>query len=501
VPDRHTFTGTASYITGSHALKSGFQLGKGGNTQQRQVNGGIDLVQEYRNLVPVSVVASNTPVFSQEKIKYDLGLFVQDSWTFKRMTLNPGLRIELFNTYVPAQEAPAGRFVPARQFNKIENLPNWKDWAPRLGGAYDLSGNGKTALKAHVGKYMRAFSTVGFANVYNPMAFAQDRRTWSDLNGDDIAQNNEIGPPTTPFNISGVSNKIADPDIRRPYQWEYTVGIQHEVARGVSVSANWVRRDFRRLFWTDNVLTTHDDFTVVQVRNPLDTSEMIPIYNLNVAKRGLVREIDKNSAKNRRWYTGVDFGVTARVGRGTVFGGTSIGRQKFVNCEVDDPNSLRFCDQRDLDIPYLAQFKLAGSYSLPFQVQISGTWQGYPGVPSGTARQDVLYNSALNRVEDPSLNVNYIVDRTIVPNLTPASVTVPLIRPGSTYLDRLNQIDLRFARKFTVRGVQAQGQFDVFNVLNANTILGEVETFGTALHRPTSILQGRLFAAGVQLTF
>jgi hypothetical protein len=501
VPDRHTFSGTVSYVTGSHALKTGFQLGKGGNIQQRQTNGGVDLVQEYRNLSPVSVVITNTPVFTEERIKYDLGLFVQDSWTFKRLTVNPGLRLELFNTYIAAQIAPAGRFVPARQYDKIENVPDWTDWAPRFGGAYDLFGDGKTALKAHVGKYMRAFSTVGFANVYNPMAIQTDRRTWTDLNRDDIAQDNEIGPVNTPFNISGVSSRTPDPDIRRPYQWEYSLGVQREVMRNMSVSANWVRRDFRRLFWTDNVLTTHDDYTIVRVPNPLDSTDLIPIYNLNVAKRGQVREVDKNSDSNKRWYTGFDVGVTARLGKGTLFGGTSIGHQVFVNCEVDDPNSLRYCDQRDLDIPYLAQFKLAGSYSLPFQVQISGTWQGYPGVPSGTARQDVLYNQALSRVEDPSLNVNYIVDRTVVPSLTQASVTVPLIRPGSTYLDRLNQIDVRLARKFTVRRVQAQGQFDIFNVLNSNTILGEVETFGTSLHRPTGILQGRLFAAGVQLTF
>jgi hypothetical protein len=271
--------------------------------------------------------------------------------------------------------------------------------------------------------------------------------------------------------------------------------------RSVSVSANWVRRDFRRLFWTDNVLTTHDDFTIAPVPNPLDPREVIPIYNLNPAKRGQVREVDKNSDLNKRWYNGFDVGVTARVGRGTVFGGTSIGHQIFVNCEVDDPNSLRYCDQRDLDIPYLVQFKLAGSYSLPWQIQVSGTWQGYPGVPSGTARQDVLYSAALNRVEDPSLNVNYIVDRTVVPSLTPASVTVPLIAPGSSYLDRWNQVDVRLARKFVIRGVQAQGQFDIFNVLNANSVLGEVETYGTSLHRPTAILQGRLFAAGVQVSF
>ena len=500
-PDRHTFSGTMSYVTGSHAFKTGVQLGTGSNRQQRKVNGDIDLVQEYREGVPVSVVVSNTPVWSEERIKYDLGLFVQDSWTFRRLTISPGLRIELFNTYIPAQDAPAGRFVPARHFDEIQNVPDWKDWAPRFGAVYDVSGDGKTAVKLHVGKYMRAFSTVGFAQVYNPMAFQTDRRTWTDLNRDDIAQDNEIGAVNTPFNISGVSNRIPDPNIRRPYQWEYNLGVQREVMPGVSVSANWVRRDFRGLFWTDNVLTTFDDYTTIQVPNPLDLRTPIPIYNLDRSKLGLVQQVDRNSDRNRRYYDGVDIGATARVGAGTVFGGTSIGRQTFVNCEVDDPNSLRFCDQRDLDIPFLAQFKLAGSYPLPFQLQVSGTWQGYPGVPTGTARQDVLYTTALNRVEDPSLNVNYIVDRTIVPSLTQASVTVPLIPPGSSYLDRWNQIDVRLARKFIVRGVRGQGQLDVFNLLNANAILGEVETFGSSLHRPMAILQGRLFAVGVQLNF
>ena len=48
-------------------------------------------------------------------------------------------------------------------------------------------------------------------------------------NGDDVAQNSEIGPVVTPFNISGVSNRVADPDIQRPYQWEYNAGVQREL--------------------------------------------------------------------------------------------------------------------------------------------------------------------------------------------------------------------------------------------------------------------------------
>jgi hypothetical protein len=501
VPDRHSFSGSLSYVTGSHAFKTGVQLGKGGNRHQRRVHGNIDLYQEYRLGVPVSVVVHNTPQEAAERIKHDLGIFVQDSWTFKRLTLNPGLRVELFNTYVPQQASPPGRFLPFRQFDKIEDLPNWQDVAPRFGLAYDVFGDSRTAVKMHVGKYMRAFSTVGFAAIYNPMVFQTDRRTWTDRNGDDIAQESEIGPVNTPFNISGQSIRTPDPDIKRPYQWEYSLGVQREVVRGVSVSLNWVRRDFKRLFWTDNILTTFDDYAVVQVPNPLSASELIPIYNLNPAKRGLVQQVDRNSDQNKRTYNGYDVGFTARVGGGSVYGGTSIGRQITVWCEVDDPNSLRFCDQRDLDIPYLAQYKLAGSYPLPYAIQLSGSWQGYPGVPTGTNRQDVEYDSGLNRILDPSLNVNYVVDRTIVPNLTAASVTVPLLKPGTKYLDRWNQIDVRLSRKFQIRRLSLQGQFDVFNLLNSSNALGVTETLGPSLDRPTIILQGRLFAAGVQMTF
>jgi hypothetical protein len=501
VPDRYTYTGSVSYVTGTHAIKTGVQFGTGGNRHQRSMQNGVDLIQEYRNKSPVSVQVYNTSQWSEERIKYDLGLYVQDSWTFNRLTLNPGVRIELFNTYIPDEASPAGRFVPLREYGRIENLPNWKDWAPRLGGVYDVSGDGKTALKAHVGKYMRAFSTVGFAQVYNPLRQETDRRTWTDTNRDDIAQNSEIGPVVTPFNTTGVLNRVPDPNILRPYQWEYSLGVQREVRSGISVSFNWVRRDFSRLFWTDNVLTTFNDYTVIQIPNPLNPSESIPIYNLNRAKLGQVSQIDMNSDQNQRWYNGYDVGFSARVGGGNIYGGTSIGRQLTANCDVDDPNSLRFCDQRELDIPYLAQFKVSASYPLPLGVQISGNWQGYPGQPSGTARQDATYDPTISRVPDPSLNVNYVVDRTVVPSLVQTSVTVPLIKPGTKYLPRWNQVDVRLAKKFGVGRLRMQGQLDIFNILNSSSVLSVTETFGSSLDRPTAILQGRLFAAGLQMNF
>lgn len=515
VPDRHTIMAQASYVTGTHNLRSGITWGFGGNRHQRSISGGLDLYQEYTSTVvngatvrtPASVIVYSTPQEAAERIKYDNGIYIQDTYTKGRLSISPGVRFELFNTYVPAQAAPPGRFVPFRQFDKIENLPNWRDVAPRFGIVYDLRGDGRTALKAHLGKYMQAFSTVGFAAVYNPMVIASDRRTWTDANRDDIAQDGEIGPANTPFNVSGVSNRTPDPDIKRPYQWETNIGVQHELITGLSLSAGWVHRNFKRLFWTDNLLVSDSDYTKLTVPNPLNPSELIPIYNLNPAKRGVVQQVDKNSDKNTRTYNGYDIGFNIRIRGGNLYGGTTIGRQLTSYCEVQDPNSLRFCDLRELDIPYNAQFKLAGSYPLPYGIQLSGSWQGYPGVVGGTARQDSVYDSAINRIPDASLNVNYIVTNAILrqtnptATLTQPSVTVPLLVPGTKYLKRWNQVDVRLAKKFEFKKIRYQGQFDMFNVLNSSSILGSNESFGSALDRPTSILQGRLLAVGLQVNF
>ena len=102
---------------------------------------------------------------------------------------------------------------------------------------------------------------------------------------------------------------------------------------------------------------------------------------------------------------------------------------------------------------------------------------------------------------DASLNVDYNVTRTQIPTLTVASITVPLLEPGTQFLERRNQIDIRMAKSVSFGRVKLQGQFDVFNLMNSSTILSQNEAFGSALGRPTAILQGRLFALGLQLNF
>ena len=115
-------------------------------------------------------------------------------------------------------------------------------------------------------------------------------------------------------------------------------------------------------------------------------------------------------------------------------------------------------------------------------------------------------NSGNIAAEDPSLRVNWNVNNTIVraqtgQTLTQSQIVVPLIAPGTKFLGRQNQLDLRMKRVFAFKGRQFEAQFDVFNSLNANPILTVNQTFGTALDRPASVLQGRLIRLGLQAKF
>lgn len=279
--------------------------------------------------------------------------------------------------------------------------------------------------------------------------------------------------------------------------------VQRELITGLSVNVSYFRRDYRQMFSTDNIAIAPSDYTALTLASPIDGTP-VTIYNLNPAKLGVVDLVDQNSASNSRVYGGYDIGFNARVSKLNMFGGVSTGRTIANTCDVEDPNQLRYCDQSAYDIPLQSQVKLAGSYSLPWSLQVSGALQSYPG-DARNASVDTG-NSGNIAAEDPSLRVNWLVNNAIVraqtgQTLTQAQVIVPLIAPGTKFLGRQNQLDLRVKRVFAFKGRQLEAQFDVFNSLNANPVLTQNQTFGTALDRPASVLQGRLIRMGLQAKF
>jgi hypothetical protein len=473
----HVVVASVAYVSGAHNFKVGIQDRWGWVKDLRHdING--DIIQQYRNGLASQVQVLNTPLNNKVDLEADFGAYVQDTWTMSRLTLSPGLRFDYFSSKVPAMSVEAGRFVPERTFPEI-TLPTWSNWSPRVGGAYDLFGSGRTAIKGNIGLYVQSEGS-GFANTYNPQIFSTDTRTWQDRNGDDIAQESELGAPSN--RTFGVRrNQNPDPDIKRPYQWVGDIGVQHELLPGLGVSVTFNRRSYHELIWTDNLAISHSDYTLLTVPDPRGSGGTLPVYNASPARFGLVEELDQNSTDNTRVYNGVDLTFNWRMpGGATLYGGTSTGRTLSNSCQTEDPNSLRFCDQGEYDVPFPTQFKLAGTYPLPFGVRVSGTFQSQPGTDRG---------------------ITYQVTRTQVPTLTQPQVVVRLNDPGTEFNDRVNQLDLNVSRSFRHGGVDIRPELSLFNVFNDDPVLGQVNTFGPALGDVTSILAPRLVRLGLTVRF
>jgi hypothetical protein len=494
---RPEFVSSVSYVTGSHAFKSGVSQLWGYQALSNPHNANISSLRFVGGLAN-SVTVTNGPNAERDELNADLGVYAQDRWTLQRLTLNLGARFDHFNVSIPAQSAPPGNFVPARSFAPIANQPNFNDWAVRIGGAYDLFGGGRTALKAYANKYV-AGQSMALTSPYNPMALQTENRSWQDLDGNGTVldangrvQDNEVGPALNRnFGLSSGTTRT-DPNLPRDYNWEESVLIQHELAKGIGLTAGYYRRQFYNLRWTDNLLVDPvRDYTPFTIAAPLDPrlpnggGELITLYNLNPDKLGLVDNLVTASSTNSQKYDGFEITANGRLANGAmVFGSVTTERLSSNNCEVDNPNALRFCATTP---PFRTLFKISGSYPLPYNLRLSAMFQAKPGLNQSGRSLGATYNvtSALAGV----------------PLTGGGTLSVPLIAPNTIFYDSQNTLDLRLMRGFRLGKLRLNALADVYNVFNVGTIAQVNETWGPLWGRPQLILQGRYVRFGTQIDF
>ena len=117
-------------------------------------------------------------------------LFAQDQWTHGRMTLQGAVRYDRAWSWAPAAgngTEGTSQFNPQPiSFERTESVKGYNDITPRMGVAYDVFGNGKTALKANLGKYLQSAQVAGTYVANNPAQKIVTRvtaRPWTDGNG------------------------------------------------------------------------------------------------------------------------------------------------------------------------------------------------------------------------------------------------------------------------------------------------------------------------------
>ena len=536
-----TFRSSAAYVTGTHSYKAGFMMrhrGNGPTWNNTSVNG--DMNFNFLNGVPRRVTLFATPIEQQNDVKADLGIFAQDSWAMSRMTVNYGLRFDYLNAAVPAQHLAAGRFVPERNFAPVKNVPNWKDVNPRLGVSYDLFGDGKTALKATVGRYISGGTLASAVNPVNTSVNSATR-TWSDLNGDyypqcdwtNPATNQECGPLSN-LNFGKVNPTATQYDKEvtegwgvRPFNWSVNAGVQRQIGRSTSIDIGYFRRWYGNFTVVDNQLVTPQDYDPFCVAAPTNDSrlpvagkQICGFYDIKPAKNGqsqnLVR-LAKHYGDQTEVYNGIDASANWRIKGLTLFGGLSTGRTATSQCFVVDTPALYLTvtspatptatspqtpmGNCKVVPPLLTQYKGYGVYQLPWSMTVSGTYQAVPQPASG---------GALNSITADYVATNAEIRPTLGRDLAAGAngtTTVELLKPFTLLGGHSKQLDLRLGKSFSSTGkARVRLSLDIYNVLNSNDWQTITTRFSSSQvanrwQRPTLILQARYFQIGTQIDF
>ena len=512
--DRYGQRFAVSYVTGSHALKFGVQDEQGLLRAFRRTSDS-NVGYTFNNQLPVSLTQYATPYQLQNRFKHDLGIYAQDQWAIHSLTLNLGLRFDYFNGYVPEQDVPAtpNGWVPARHYDRVDDVPSWTDLSPRVGAAYDLSGDGRTALKVSLGRYVGK-TVVEIANANNPIVASvnQVTRSWNDVNGNFVpdcdlanrAQNGECGAMQNQnFGNPAVTTRYADTVLRgfgvRPYNWDVGAEVQHQIGAGMSVTAGYYRNWYGNFRVTDNQAVAPADYKTYCVTGPADSrlpgggnAQVCGLADINPDKFGQVNNLvrpAKDLGKQSQVSNFVLFSVDARLANGVRFGGgVDTGRTVTDNCfVVDSPQQLVNCH---VSQPFSAntQIKLNASYPLPGDLFVSAIFQNLPG-PAYTADYP-----APVAIITPSLG------RVLSGNNRTA--TVPLIAPQTEFEDRTTRLDLRLAKTLRVgERVRVQGNFDLYNVLNSGSVLVTTNAFGARWLVPTLIPEPRILQFSAQVNF
>jgi hypothetical protein len=520
------YKASATYVTGSHALKAGIFVGHGETNLPIDYIG--DATLNFSNGSPVSAVL-RIPINPWDGYYPDLGIYAQDRWTIRRVTMTAGLRYDALTESTHDSTLPASRWNPEQPFSG-HDVVHWKDLSPRVGLAFDVFGTGRTALRTNIARYVAA-DNANTANMNDPQKTIgiSDTRAWTDLNGDHTIFNpdgsvqvNELGPstnrnfgkviPTTttqdPATLSGWGN--------RGNTWEYQVNLQQQLAARVAVNGGYYLRWLGNQLATENTLVKADSysspFCVTVPASPQLPGgggyQICGLFDLNPASLGAVQN---NVTFARRFggitdhYMGFDVGMNARFGAGGFFqGGLNMQRRLYDTCntpilsgttiaQVGSPEAV-FCHQV---FPFRPDMKFLASYTFRWDVIVSGTYQLSTG-PTVTATWN-----APNSVIAPALGRN--LSACPATGTCTATKSIQLIAPGTVWEPYLNQLDVRLSKRLKIGAYHLRGDLNLYNVFNS-AFAGTINTtFSTAANnqfmRPTAVVQGRLFKIGGQIDF
>jgi len=550
---------TASYVTGSHNMKVGYQ-GSYQKSAQGRVANQTQLEYRFNGGIPNAVSYYLAPRWEQNDRTETHSFFAQDQWTKGRLTLQGGLRYDHAFSWAPAEgngTSLTSKFNPQPiSFPETVSVKGYNDITPRVGAAYDVFGSGKTAVKVNIGKYLQAATNDENYWANNPALRTVTsvlNRSWTDGNRNFVVDCNLLNPAAQNTLATGGDNcgaatgtgpnfgntnpnlTVVNPAILqgwgiRPYDWQFGASVQQQLAPRMSLEVSYNRRWFGNFFVTDNLLTKASDYnqwglTVPQNPNLPGGGTMATFVDVNPAVGTGARnyqtfETDYAPARTQYWH-GVTTSFNARLLNGLTFqAGTSTGRGVQDTCALTKAlpellvvpvGPLLVNQQQDychVTEPFATLFRGLAAYTVPkIDVLVSANIRSVPNANIGMGS-----NSATNGA---SRNATYNVPNTVVaqslgrlPNGGQANGTtiVNLLTPGELYGPRVTQVDMRFAKVLKFGATRADIGVDLYNLFNTSTGVGFIESYdyatnGATYMQPNAIVAPRFVRVNLRFNF
>jgi carboxypeptidase family protein len=545
----YTYRVAATYVTGTHAIKAGWNDTFGYlNALMYTFN---PVSYTFLNGNPTALTEYITPFPTKQEENHDFGMFVQDNWKVSRMSVTGAIRYDWFKSSFPEQQlGPGGALVGLQ--NRTITFPaqddlNWKDITYRSGIVYDIRGDGKTAVRFAANKYLLGQTLNTLGTTPNPINTLQTNttRSWNDANKNFVpdcdlsnrALNGECGAVAQQSFGSTNPAAIFAPDLltgwgHRPANWEFSTGVQQQLPFRMSVDVAYFRRIWENFEIVDNTQLSAGDFTQFTMTVPTDprlptSGQQLTYYNVVPAQFGkqtLLHTLADNYGSEYEHWNGLDVVLNGRLQSGLRFqAGLSTGHTTADNCAViaQVPEMLtfglvsaagqatapgaqlaqQFCHVQE---PWLTTFKAFEAYTIPkIDVQIAATFRSIPGI-GGNGGNSVGSGIAANFVATNAyLATNSNLGRNLAGTTTPnQSTTVQIVNPASVYLDRDNELDLRFGYVVKYRGMRGTINLDLFNTLNSNTPLTVNQAYALTNNvwsAPTAITNPRLLKVSFTL--